>query len=325
MTHDYKYLDLVTKRPEWEESVNTVDRIKSEVLKQPSEAFATNLKRIAGFTVMPAVISGLALRDAHLAAFASLEAHGEIVPSLLDQLARDQSNPKKYNEVFEREAKKLQTDNTEKNIKLVNHGLQYIQTQLDNQQGMRESMEAILASVIIESWTAFESLAGDLWVAGVDNGPKEVVSRILLSKELLKPDDPVKPEMIPQLEYDARTAPGSWLREVGKVSFAKLDYIRLFYSEAFGREVKKLFDDLDGGLIFALSAFRNALTHAGGRADKKFKERVFGRFSEFDITKEGDRILLDGHLASRLNLVSARLGFALIRHIDNIVSAPKPD
>jgi hypothetical protein len=323
---DYKYLDLVTKKPESEECVNIVSRVRSQPLQQLSGAFSTNLKRIAAFSIMPAELSGMALRDGHLAAYAMREATGgKLVPSLVEQLENPESTSVKYTEIFESESKKIQSENDPLNhIGLLRkYGVGYIQEQLKLQQGMRESMEAILSSVVVESWTAFESLAGDLWVAGVDNEPGEATARLIYAgKSLRHPDDNIRPETVYHSGIHPKTQYGSFLKAIDAVSFQKLWEIKKYYGIAFEKDAVRLFDEIDGGYVEVLSAFRNALTHAGGRADKKFKERLNDRFPEFDTIREGDRLVLDGQLASRLNLVAAKLGSALITHIDNILSPP---
>jgi len=51
-------------------------------------------------------------------------------------------------------------------------GVEYVERLVKVSHGMHQSMEAIMSSVVLESWTAFEILASDLWVAAVDNGPQ---------------------------------------------------------------------------------------------------------------------------------------------------------
>jgi len=64
---------------------------------------------------------------------------------------------------------------------------------------MHDATEAIWAFVILGSWTAFESLAGDLWVAGVDNDKGQAVANLTfasVSNKLKRPDDNLRPTTI---------------------------------------------------------------------------------------------------------------------------------
>jgi hypothetical protein len=95
----------------------------------------------------------------------------------------------------------------------------------------------------------------------------------------------------------------------------------LFYSEAFGKDVKPLFDDVANGYIFALSAYRNALTHNAGRADKHFVKRV-ERFPELRAIAPNDRLLLDGELVKKLRRAAIFLGTKLTLFVDDILTPP---
>jgi hypothetical protein len=212
----------------------------------------------------------------------------------------------------------LIAEDTKGDVDSLTLGIRYIETMLES-RAMQWSVDAVFSAVVLESWTAFECLAGDVWVAAVDNGPKEVASRVALSKHLQKPDDQITWETVLQLEYDPRKTYGSWLREVGKVSFSKLDYIRLFYTEAFGKETQRFFDEVEGGYIFALSAYRNALTHNAGRADKHFIKRV-ERFPELRSIVLNDQLLLEGELVTKLHHSAVGLGRKLVEFVDSVIS-----
>jgi hypothetical protein len=144
----------------------------------------------------------------------------------------------------------------------------------------------------------------------------------MLSKNWLAPDDQITPEKIHELEYDSSRQLGSFLREVGKVSFQKLDYIRRFYCAAFGKEINQLFEKTEDGYIFALSGFRNALIHNAGRADKRFLKAV-ARFEEFRSIKPKDVLVLDGEVVRKLYNAAIALGWKLIQFVDNVLTPAK--
>jgi len=198
-------------------------------------------------------------------------------------------------------------------------GIQYIEEMLTRHEGLQSSMDAILASMILLSWTAFECFAGDLWCAGVDHGPQEVANR-LLSQNFPKARESIDSaeELYP--DYDGRKRLGSYLSHIGKVSFLRLNDIRFWYGAAFGQTLGKLFDSVMDGRIVALAAFRNVITHAGGVADRDFCKHV-ERFPEFAHIKKGDYITLDGELVTSLRDAAPGLGVALLAEVNKQIPA----
>ena|SRR5437899_4961032 len=168
--HDYKYVDLVTKKAEWDEWMTTIQRVRSPSLQRVAEAFGANLERIAMFEVMPAEIAAKVLWEQHLLDYALFEVTGKIAPTVIEQFRNRELKAEQFQEVFKREAKKHSDSETpERHYEFLSkYGVGYIGQALRQAQGMRDSMDAILSSVVIESWTAFESLAGDLWAVGVN-------------------------------------------------------------------------------------------------------------------------------------------------------------
>lgn len=223
-------------------------------------------------------------------------------------------------------AMQVQIDELERQPETVQHflrtklGIQYVETMLLENKGMQLSIDAIFSSILLDSWTAFECLAGDLWTSGVDNGPSDIMGRLIVAdSQLQKPDDNIKIGTIGAAEADPKKQFGSFLREIGKVSFQKLESIRAYYGIAFGNEAKQLFDTTDNGYIVVLSAFRNIITHSASQADRKFTKKV-ERFPEFSHIKSRDRVELDGELVKRLRYVSLNLGNALLHLVDDVIS-----
>jgi len=188
-------------------------------------------------------------------------------------------------------------------------GIAYTESLLRHTAETRESIEALYSFIVLESWTAFECLASDLWAAGVDHGPKEIVARINIAKAKIfeQPDDNIQPETLYEIGINARTHYGSFLKAVGKVSFQKLHKIKAYFEVAFGRDAAKLSDSTDDGYIYALAAFRNVLIHSAAKADKAFVRQA-ERFSAFRDIKQGDAIELDGEQVKRLSNSAIALG-----------------
>src|SRR5436305_14419499 len=68
-------------------------------------------------------------------------------------------------------------------------GIGYVESMAQSHP-MEQSLDATLSTVVLESWTAFECLAADIWFASVDHSPllrKKVAAR--LSKLVSKSSD----------------------------------------------------------------------------------------------------------------------------------------
>ena len=92
------------------------------------------------------------------------------------------------------------------------------------------------------------------------------------------------------------------------------------YEIAFGAKIKNAFRE-DNSYIYALSAFRNAIVHNGGRADAEFVNRV-ANFKEFAKIKEKQKLELDGDLVARLRTSAATVGAKLLHFADDVLTPP---
>ena len=299
-----------------------MDEFRSEYLHLIALTFLNNLARTACFALMPAQLAVLARNNQLWLDYIDIKLGRSLNPELKEY------SPGKFSAEEEKLARPIvekyyKLSASEKRDLLANVGIAFVEQNLTSDTNMRESMTALLSTIVLESWTAFESLASDLWVAAVDQGPKDIRNRVMLSKTLLVPDDQITAEKIHELEYDSSRQLGSFLRDVGKVSFQKLDYIRRFYCAAFGKEIDQLFEKTEDGYIFALSAFRNALIHKAGKADRRFVKTV-ARFEEFRSINPKDHLMLDGEIVRKLHNSAIVLGWELIGFVDNVLTPPKP-
>jgi hypothetical protein len=297
---DLKYPQAAGTFEQFQREVKAIFDTRSPALRPIGKAFTDNLKRISFVAMMPIEIAHRAKRDQQIEDYAALKSALEPMP-FLHSKAQDIG-------------------------RLSEVAVNWIEQLIRDSKGMRESMEAVLASLIINSWIAFESLATDLWIAGVDNGPAAVAARLHIAGDKMfeRTDDSIRPETIHELKIDPRTHYGSFLRAIGKVSFQKLHKIRACYEAAFGRDAGKLFDQTEGGYIYALSAVRNVLIHTSGRADKQFQKQV-ARFPELREIAIDQKVLVDGALVNKLRSAAAVLGAALLHCVDDIITPPQPD
>jgi hypothetical protein len=181
--------------------------------------------------------------------------------------------------------------------------------------------EVLYASVLIGAWTAFEVLAGDLWVETVNRFP--LLGVRALDAEPLPDDTDTQREMRAKKkiqfvaqrfldpDFDPKGKVGDALRELFPMgSFGKIitGYVAIFRDDG----ANKIIRDKS---IRSLSAVRNALVHNAGKADEDFLPLVKND-DRFSGIKVGDPIKLDGAVTAAL-LESVRTqGYKLIKFVD---------
>jgi hypothetical protein len=137
------------------------------------------------------------------------------------------------------------------------------------------AFEGLLASMLTGTWTALETLAGDLWEAAVNVYPDCMF-------EQPKPGSKT-PRKKPQSKlvelwdirsqgYDLRGKVGTVLKE--SVNFTNLDEMRKAYRRVF--HDKKINALLKNNAIDILQLVRNILVHKAGVVDAEFVRRADG-------------------------------------------------
>ena len=161
-----------------------------------------------------------------------------------------------------------------------------------------------MSSTVINTWTAFETLAGDLWVKSVNDFPSGLAS-LKGSRKRITPGNRGKSSSSPLFDnlhvgteklseksiplgiiekitkgrYDLSSMMGDLLVAAGRVKFTSLSSIREAYSLAFDDKSHKLrpyIDEIDDSLaqkgLDAIALVRNLLVHKAGLADEDYIE-----------------------------------------------------
>jgi hypothetical protein len=179
--------------------------------------------------------------------------------------------------------------------------------------GVDKGIHALFSVAIVHLWTAFETLAGDLWVAALNHHPyglarlsgtrgriekKSAIARSV--HESNKTDDPKvslrEIEIITKGRFDLSLHMGDLLR--GNFRFSTLAGIREAYSAAFSETEKRWrTESLDKILadksLDALASVRNLIVHRAGVADTEYVEAIRKGYAvpKLDL---GQRLELDG-------------------------------
>jgi hypothetical protein len=180
-------------------------------------------------------------------------------------------------------------------------------------------IETVLSAIVVATWTAFETLAADLWIAcvnrhprlaleslgaGIEDGDDEHTITEKLSKECK-----ITAKQLIDSGFNLRDKMGDVLESDWK--FTRSDQSREAWTRIFGgrkAELKKLFDDKN---LRWLRSLRNSIVHYGGRAKYKFKNDV-GDHHYLKTVLDGELYVLDGQLVSSLINPSISLGADLI-------------
>ena len=171
-------------------------------------------------------------------------------------------------------------------------------------------VEAWLSAQIVNSWTAFETLAGDLWEAALNSHPHGLSD---LKGKNVQGEKTVQIGLLQKYSFDVSKAMGALLKE--KRPFDRLEDIRENYELAFYTDVAKISEALSNDLLDTLSSVRNLLVHRGGVVD----ERYLRRTKNLQLAPQaviGERIKLDGDIVERLSLAMQLLGASLLHAVD---------
>lgn len=317
MRDKYKYLALVSGRKQRKDWMEDLATVQTKKLHRIVNAFALNTARASALAVALAEVAYTIRRDQWCLDSARHTVEGKLTSPFVDSPV-----PPAVAKEYARLLTNWILAPAEQHSSLIGHfGVRSVNVMVTHTTGMDVSMEALLSSVIIESWIAFETLVADLWVTAVDSGPAILRKRVLLKTIKAGNDNnPVDFASTDDIEYDPARKLESALRQARKVSFQKLSLITRNYETAFTSRVKTIFGH-DNGYIAALAAYRNALIHNGGRADRTFLNQV-KPFPEFKSIKKNRKLALNGELVSKLRHTSATVGAKLIHFVDDILTPP---
>jgi hypothetical protein len=169
-------------------------------------------------------------------------------------------------------------------------------------------LDAILSSAITGTWTAFETMAGDLWEAALNVHPGTLSALNGRRKRLLsdadKEDDTegeraerrdedsakyVRLGQIQRHQFDLRSKMGTVLR--GNRRFDHLAGIREAYALAFSKKHEDIDSCLMNPILDGLNAVRNVIVHRSGRADITYERKCRGL--PIPQCREGEAVALD--------------------------------
>jgi hypothetical protein len=204
-------------------------------------------------------------------------------------------------------------------------------------RGVSIGLETLLASMVIGTWTAIETLAGDMWEAAVnchwqilsaldgkpqdwqnanssEDRPERSEEQTSVENQGGKTGEKIVPLGRLQRGPKIFKEMGTFLR--ARYTFQTLPSIRKAYGQAFSQDFEQVREALIHASLDHLAGVRNALVHRAGKADRKFKRQLDG-CKHFEGVKEKDLLNLNGAVVCSL------VGNALIQAIQLVAAVDK--
>jgi hypothetical protein len=289
-----------------------VPKLSHPRILEVSDAFTTNIQRLRSMMVYPAFLAEFAGTVQRTTVRAEYELTGQV------EIEESLREPKEAHEIFER----FKVLFHERNLRMqaLMGDQQKLADQAEDavQKGAAVTVlyaaapmgntatEFALMSYLTSAWTAFETAAGDLWEAALNQRPQGLAD--LNGKKRYRKTDrandsgpkfekSVKLDLIRSQEWDTRNRMGTILRD--KFAFTTLAGIREAYETAFYKKA----DDIDSAVLNdgfdELSVLRNVIVHKSGRADAEYISKAKSIASLPQLQK-GESLELDGKVVSDL-------------------------
>ncbi|QDT53962.1 hypothetical protein Pan44_19890 [Caulifigura coniformis] len=184
-------------------------------------------------------------------------------------------------------------------------------------EGIQQSYVTMMSTQIILAWTAFETLAGDLWEAAVNAHPK-TLAKLEPKGGPSQGDGKALPlSVLDKHDYDIQHKMGTILRNSKRCTFTRLDDIVDAYSRSFPQPSPlsrgAMWQDAD---LVAACKVRNVFAHKAGRVDDDFVTALKSdpRFRQYS---ERDQLVLDGKLTTDLVRGLFKFAVSLIGQVDD--------
>ena len=181
-------------------------------------------------------------------------------------------------------------------------------------------LESILIAQVTGMWTAFETLAGDLWESALNLHPyglSELKGKRPKKKRKTMSEVSKQPPDLPEEKDEQEEPEDRWLKVRGlqrfnynlsqsmgtvlkhRFNFTRLERCRDAYYAAFHKDNDAILIAIDNQAIDALKEVRNLIVHRAGRADEEFwkKTRKIPDLSSISINQQ---LPIDGSLVKAL-------------------------
>jgi hypothetical protein len=290
---------------------------KTRSLWSVTSAFQNNVLRLKRMMLAPAFIGDLANRIQRYTDIAEFEVTGTVHKA---RFPPDEQGDK----IFERMKALLKEDtaqvtsevgNEERLLGIVRDAVETggsSAVMLASSPPQSIGFEALLLSYITSMWTAFETLAGDLWESAINEKPNLLAQLKGKSNRLRKgrradgfssartdrdedTSKSVRLDLIQFYQWNLSNKMGTVLKR--KYEFSRLESIREAYASAFCEKADNIDKILSDDALDVVSALRNVIVHKGAVADKEYLARC-KHLPKLPHAGEGQEVPLDGEIVS---------------------------
>lgn len=189
--------------------------------------------------------------------------------------------------------------------------VQHNKREIINSPHFRPGYEALLASQVIGCWSAFETLATDLWVQLVNIRPKLAV-RCLKGKQF-----PL--EALQKHGFNWEFHVGELVKD--KAGLGTFDGIKKAFAELLP-QVPEITNALNADSLGAVRSVRNCLVHRSGIADSCFLNETKSVPPWRDV-KVREQLPLDGANVAELVNAVIEVGCCLVKSVDQWLAGDK--
>jgi hypothetical protein len=189
--------------------------------------------------------------------------------------------------------------------------------------GITHIAESILSAMIISAWTAFEVLAGDLWVAALNSRPRLGFAAINADPAPIPGESEperrkraritMPSELLLKPGFDHTKSMGTVLRE--KFVFTNRHSTEEAYSKVFKRDRAKIESVFGEQRLNWLAELRHVIVHKAALADDDFL-RGTSTHPVFRQLHESDEVPIDGTIVAELATAAITQGIALLDFVD---------
>jgi hypothetical protein len=193
----------------------------------------------------------------------------------------------------------------------------------------RSGIEALLASAITGTWTAFEAMAGDLWETALNIHPAGLAELKGIRNKKLRRDEtgPIEKAdtksiplwLVVKHKFSVADKMGSILRE--RQRFDHLNGIREAYRLAFFRNFYQVDAALDDAAIDSLASVRHLIVHRAGNVDSSYERQA--TYLNIPCAPIGQPIAFDGEIVARLRSGALASSLRLLVAVDEWITAER--
>ena len=290
-----------------------IPHLTTSGLRPISKAFRSNIAQLRFMMLLPAHIGDLAMMMQHLADLAEHQTTGVLSNSIPSDKkdAYETCWMKLFRAELDRRAyERVQPEWHDKALIKLKNSTAPAEMLGTLPPPMPLGLSAMLSSYLTSTWTAFETMCGDLWEAAVNTSPERLAHLKGERRRLMKgsqsrfqaeqPETKSVPlNLLQSHRFDVKDKMGTILRE-SRFEFSRIQDIREAYALAFDRDSAKIDEVLTDKTIDALHIVRNVIVHQAGLADERYM-KAKGNL-KLPNAALGAPLLLDGEIV--VNMIS---------------------